>query len=451
MARGEPSVALDPASLEPDDEALATRGARRFGVTLALVLAAFFAVFFAWARLSPVDDITRGDARVIAAGQNKVVQAPDAGVVKAIFVKEGDRVAADQVLMQIDRTPSKAALDEKLSRLHALLARAARLTAEAEERGEIAFPAEVRDNAPREVQAETALFQSRMQQYRGERATLEQQVAQREQQLRESESTVARLEQRLRLLRAEEADTCKAYRNGSASFAECQQAQRASLEAAGQLESERRGVPRAEAALREARQKVEDKRAQFRADARRELNEAEAQIAALRPQIRKEGQTLELTELRAPVRGIVKTVAVTTIGGVVKSGDALIEIVPAEETLLVEVRVKPKDIAFLRPSQDATVKISAYDYAIFGGIDCIVAEISSDAIVEDRRNAAGERETYYRVRVRCPKAYVERAGQVFPIIPGMTGEVDIRTGRRTILDRLLDPFHRLFSASLGER
>ncbi len=151
------------------------------------------------------------------------------------------------------------------------------------------------------------------------------------------------------------------------------------------------------------------------------------------------------------MRGIVKTVGVATIGGVVRAGDALIEIVPAEDTLLVEVRIKPADIAFVRLDQDATVKISAYDYSIFGGIDGKVVEISSDAIVDEKKNSHGEKETYYRVRVRTQKAYLERDKQILPIIPGMTGQVDIRTGRRTVLDRFLDPFYRLLSDSLGER
>ncbi|HEY7611021.1 MAG TPA: HlyD family type I secretion periplasmic adaptor subunit [Alphaproteobacteria bacterium] len=441
----------DPALLYSGAEAVATEGARRFGGYLAMALGAFVLAFLVWARLSYMDEITRGESRVIASGQNKVVQAPDAGVVKAIFVKEGDAVVANQPLMRIDATPSRATLDEKLARLYALMARAARLTAEAEDRAAVEFPAEVRQNAPREVAAETAAFRSRAQQQKGELATLEQQVAQKEQQLREGKSTVARLDTRLKLLRAEEYDTCRAYRDGSAALTECQQAQRASLETAGQLESERRGIPRAEAALREAQQKIEDKRAQFRADARKELNESEAQIAALRPQIRKEDQTLALTELRSPVRGIVKTIGVATIGGVVKAGDALIEIVPAEDTLLVEVRIKPTDIAFVRLDQDATVKISAYDYSIFGGLEGKVVEISSDAIVDEKKTKAGERETYYRVRVRTQKAYLERDRQILPIIPGMTGTVDIRTGRRTVLDRFLDPFYRLVSNSLGER
>jgi len=444
----------DPALLFSSVEAVATEGAKRFRVYLLMALGAFALFFLVWARLSYMDDITRGDSRVIASGQNKIVQAPDAGVVKAIFVKEGEAVAAGQRLMQVDNTPSKATLDEKLSRLYALMARVARLLAEAESKTVIDFPAEVRAGAPREVEAETALFKNRAEQMKGELSTLEQVVTQRQQQLRESKSTVERLEARLRLQRAEEYDTCRAYREGSASMSECQQAQRVSLETAGSLESERSGVPRAEAALREAQQKVEDKRAQFRSDARKEMNDAEAQIAALRPQIKKEGQTLELTELRSPVRGVVKTMAVATIGGIVKAGDPLIEIVPAEDSLLVEVRVKPRDIAFVRIDQDATVKISAFDYSIFGGLDGKVIEISSDAIIDDKKAASpttGERETFYRVRVRTQKAYLERDRQILPIIAGMTGQVDIKTGRRTILDRFLDPFYRMLSDSLGER
>lgn len=441
----------DPSFLHSDAEAVATEGARRFGGWLAMALGGLVLVLLVWARLSYMDEITRGDSRVIASGQNKVVQAPDAGVVKAIFVKEGDTVSAGQPLMQVDATPSKATLDEKLVRLYALMARVARLTAEAEGRASVTYPDEVRNSAPREVEQENAAFRSRSQQMKGELATLEQGVAQKEQQLREGKSTVARLEARLRLNRAEEADTCRAYRTGSASLSECQVAQRASLETAGQLESERRGIPRAEAALREAQQKVEDKRAQFRSDARKELNETDAQRVALLPQIRKEGQTVALAEFKSPVRGIVKTIGANTIGGVVKAGDALIEIVPADDALLVEVRIKPKDIAFVRHDQDATVKISAYDYSIFGGIDGKVVEISSDAIVDEKKNASGERETYYRVRVRTQKAHLERDKQILPIIPGMTGQVDIRTGRRTVLDKVLDPFYRLISDSLGER
>ncbi len=222
----------DPAFLHSSVEAVATQGARRFGSLLAMALGALVLALIVWARLSYMDDITRGESRVIASGQNKVVQAPDAGVVKAIFVKEGDTVTAGQPLMRIDATPSRATLDEKLARLYALMARVARLTAEAENKDAVAFPEEVRNSAPREVEQETAAFRSRARQQKGELATLEQQVAQKEQQLREAKSTVARLDARLRLNRAEEYDTCRAYRSGSASLSECQVAQRASLETA---------------------------------------------------------------------------------------------------------------------------------------------------------------------------------------------------------------------------
>jgi adhesin transport system membrane fusion protein len=450
-AAGDKFSYTDPAFLHSNAEAVATRGARRFGTYLALALGAFFVVLLVWARFSHIDEITHGQFRVIASGQNKVVQAPDDGVVKAIYVKEGELVRSGQPLMRVDATPSRAALEEKLSRLHALMARAARLSAEAASRKTVDFPPEVRSTAPHEVSAEAALFRSRTQQLEGELDTLKQQVAQRQQQYREAESTVSRLETRLKLQRAEQYDTCKAWHDGSASLSECQQAQRASLETAGQLASARSGVDEANAALREAQQKIEDKRATFRSDALKDLNEAEAQIAALRPQIKKEGQTVQLTELRSPVRGVVKTVGVTTIGGVVRAGQPLIEIVPAEDTLLVEVRIKPQDIAFVRPQQHAMIKLSAYDYRIFGGLEGEVVDISSDAIVDDKKSARGERETYYRVRVKAQKAYLERDHQMLPIIPGMTGIVDIRTGRSTVLDRLLNPFYRLFNDSLGER
>ncbi len=441
----------DPVVLSSGAEAVAADDARRFGGYLAMTFGAFVVVLLVWARFSYMDEVARGDARVVAAGENRVVQAPGAGVVKTIFVREGDAVRPDQPLMRIDATPSKAALDEKRVRLYALMARVARLTAEAEGRGAVAFPDELLQNAPREVAAETAAFESGARRRKDELAVLEQLVAQAEQQLREAKSLVARLDARLRVLRAEEADTCEAYRDGSAELAECQAAQRASLETASRLEGERRGIPDFEATMREAQQNVQDKRAQFSAEARKEIGESEAQIAALRPQIREEGPKVEIKELRAPVRGIVKRVGVATIGGVVKPGDALIEIMPAENPLLVEARIKPEDIALVRLDQPAIIKIGAYDYTIFGGIDGKVLEIGSDAIVGEEKSAGGARGTYYRVRVRTEKAALERDRKILPIIPGMTGEVAIRTGRHTLLDRMLAPFDRLLSASRGER
>ncbi len=416
----------EPALLRSDAEAVATRGGRRFGALLAIVLGAMTFALVAWARFSVIDDVARGEARVIAGAPNTVLRAPDAGVVKAILVKEGDVVAAGQALVRIELAPSKAAIDEKTARLYPLTARAMRLAAEAEGKGEIAFPDEVRRNAPREAEQETAAFRNRARLQKDELATLEQWAAQTEQQLRDAQSLLARLESRLRLNRAVETDICGAYRNGSTPFAECQAAQRVSLDTAAQVENARRAIPRAEAAWRDALQSVENKRGRFLAEARKELSETEARIAALRAEIKKESETPVLAELRAPLRGIVKKIGNAAQSRAVKAGDALIEIVPVAETLLVEAKIAPTDIAFVRIGQPATVKIAAYDHAIFGALQGKVVEIASDA----------------RVRVRTEKTYIERDQRVLPVVPGMSGQVDIRTGQRTLLDRLLDWFRR---------
>ncbi len=284
----------DSAHLRSDAEAMAARGAHRFGALLLLVLAAMALAMLAWTRFSYVDDIARGDARVVAAGPNTIVPAADAGVVNAILVTDGDKVAAGQPLLRIEASLSKAAIDQKRAPLYALAARAARLAAEAEGKEEITFPDEVRRNAPHAADQETATFRDRLRLQKDELATLLQLAAQKGQQLREAQSMLARLEARLRLNRAAESGICGAYRDGTASFAECQTAQRVSIDAAGQVENVRRGLPKAEAALRDAQQKAEEKRGRFWAAARSELNETEARIAALRTQKHKETETTVL-------------------------------------------------------------------------------------------------------------------------------------------------------------
>ena len=441
--------AASPLAPDPDDsarercpvsspETVARAGARRFGRLLFLVIASFIAVFFAWASYATLDEIARGNGKVIPAGQNKVVQHLKGGIVAAILVREGQRVAPGQVLMRIDSTVSDSRFREKLVRYHALQAAAARLRAEATGRRNIVFPPRILRNAAGEAAEQRRLFRSRRTRHAAELTVIEQQVSQRRQRLKEAHSRVATLTRRVASLRQELRETERDFMSGAVSRSELEQIRRETNRAVGDLRSGTIAVRRAQAALSEVEARVRDGGATFLADVRRELAEVLSRIAALEPAIGARRERVRRTDLRAPVRGIVKRIGISTIGGVVKPGQPLIEIVPLDGSLLVEARIKPSDRAFLRPKQAATVKLSAYDFSIYGGLEGTVIDISADPI-----EAAGRKgETYYRIRIRTTANHLLYRGRRLPIIPGMTAAVDIKTGKKRVLDYLLQPVAR---------
>lgn len=439
---------IDPETLMSDVATTATRGARRFALILITTMAVFFTLMLVWASTAEIDDITRGNGRVIPSGQNKVVQHLEGGIVRAILVHEGDTVKAGQVLLRIDSTPSKSLHQEKLNTYYADLARAARLRAEAAGKDKVTFPPEVLKNAPEAAKQEHELFVSRRQSHRTEIQVLDGQVKQKRQELRETQSSVDRLAARLKSERQELVETRRDYKLGAIARFDLLRLERQVNETAGSLRTEKLKIPRAQAALRESQSKLDEKKTAFLADVRKKLADAENEIASLRPVIKAGEERVQRTEIRSPVKGIVQQVGVTTIGAVIKPGEALVEIVPLEGGLVVEARIRPKDRAFIHPGETATVKISAYDYSIYGGLKGKVVDISADSIEE--KDSRHDR-SYYRVRIRTERNYLERAGQRLPIIAGMTAVVDIKTGQRTILDHLLAPLYKLIDSSLQER
>lgn len=437
----------DGSALVPDVYATATRGARRFMVYLALVIGLFLGVFVFWASEAEMDEITRGDGRVIPSGQNKVVQHLEGGIVNAILVREGQQVEQGQVLLRVDSTPSESRREELTLELYGLQAQVARLGAEADGRDEINFPAEVRENAPEIVRREQRLFQQRAEQRVSEMAAIDEQINQRAQQLAEARSSVQRLETTVALLREQLTSDREDYERGALSESDLERTQRDMREAEGELRTARLTVGRQVEALNEARQTKIETRNTFLAEARSELVEKRGEIETLRPQLEAMEDQVQRTDIRAPIRGTVTQVSVSTIGAVIRPGQALVEIVPLEDRLLVEARIQPQDRAFLRPNQEATVKITAYDYSIYGGLEGRVVDISADAIEDEQERDS----TYYRIRIRTDRNYLERGGQRLPIIPGMTVSVDIQTGRKTVLAYLTDPISRVINESLRER
>jgi adhesin transport system membrane fusion protein len=309
----------------------------------------------------------------------------------------------------------------------------------------LAFASEVLSDAPEVADNERALYNARHEALQSELGVLRSQAAQREQELTELATRLGQLE-RSHALAVEELEITEPLASSRVvSKVQLLRLQREVNDLEGELEATRLAAPRVEAAVREAKRRIEERYLDFRAEAQRELNAVQAEAAALRAVLAAEADKVSRTEVRAPVRGTVKQLFVNTVGGVVQPGEPLIEIVPLEDNLLVEARIRPADIAFLHPGQPAMVKVTAYDFAIYGGLDGVVEDISADTITDERG------ESFYRVRVRTDDNALHNADELLPIIPGMTTQVDILTGEKTVLDYLLKPILRAWNRALRER
>jgi adhesin transport system membrane fusion protein len=370
------------------------------GLTLVLLVAAL-AVGYLWASNAVLDEVTLGTGRVIPSSREQIVQSLEGGILAEMAVREGDVVEKDQVILRIDDTRFGASFREGRSRITALRAANARLRAESSG-GALAFPADVR---PEQARLETELYNSRRLQLEESLASLK-----RSHQLADEE---------LRL-------TTPLVKKGVVSEVELLRLQRQ---------------------VNELRGNLLDRQNKFRADARAELAKNEAELAAIGEANTARADQVRRTVVRAPLRGTVKNVRVTTIGGIIQPGQDIMEIVPLEDQLLIEARIKPSDVAFLRPGLAATVKITAYDYSVYGGLEATLVQISPDTIRDEKRPD----ESYYRIQVRTRSSHLQGKEGPLPIIPGMTATVEILTGHKTVLDYLLKPLLKARDSALRER
>ena len=419
-------------------------GPRVFTHLLLFIIIAFFAIFFVWASWAELDEVTRGDGRVIPSRQEQVVQNLEGGIVAGIAVREGAVVEPGQVLLRIDNVKAASDLRENRQRYLALLGTLARLRAEVENTA-ISFTPEVLAEARDVAANERALYEARRQALEAEVQILRDQAEQREQELAELKNRRDQLVRSLALATEELNITQPLAAKRVVSKIDLLHLQRQVNDLSGELESTRLTIERTETALREAQRRIEERGLSFRADAQRELNAVQAEATALAEVITAAADRVKRTDVRSPVHGTVKRLLVTTVGGVIQPGEDLVEIVPLEDTLLVEAKVRPADIAFLRPGQPALVKVTAYDFSIYGGLEGVVEDISADTIQDER----GER--FYRIRVRTRDNALEKDGESLPIIPGMTTQVDILTGEKTVMDYLLKPILKAKQRALRER
>ncbi len=407
-------------------------------------IVAFFVTFFAWASWATLEEVTRGEGRVIPSRQTQVVQNLEGGIVAEILVREGEVVEPGQVLMRIDNIRAASDFRERRSRYLAVEAALARLEAEVAG-GEPDFSEEVRVAAPALVAAETDYFRSRQQALASEIEILSRQREQREQELAELETRQRQYAESLRLAREELDILAPLARQRIVSQSEYLQLQRSVNDLSGELEQTRLSIQRVRTAIEEAAERIDNARSNFRSEAHREMSMLKAERAGLTEVIAAGEDRVRRTEVRSPVRGTIKELKFNTIGGVIQPGDPILEITPLDDTLLVEARVRPADIAFLRPDLPAMVKITAYDFSIFGGLEGRVEQISADTITDERG------ESFYRVRVRTDETALGTAAEPLEIIPGMTAQIDVITGEKTVLDYLLKPILKARDEALRER
>ncbi len=373
------------------------------------LFSAFFVVFLIWAYFSPLEEVSRGEGRIIPSSREQIVQSLDPGTIQAMYVKEGDLVEKDQVLLQLDDTRSSAILRESAAKVDNLEAMIARLRAEAYD-----IPLTFPEHISQELKnREKAAYDSR---------------------LKAMQEAVSGFAQSKSILDREINITRPMVQRGVVSQVELLRMQRQSSELSSQI-SERKN--------------------RYTTDASNELVKAEAELAQAKENMAMRADPVERSRVRAPMKGIVKNIKINTIGGVVSAGQDILEIVPVDETLLVEAYIRPNDVAFIRPGLPAVVKITAYDYAIYGGLDGEVTLISPDTLSDERQNRSefklDNSAVYYRILVQTKGSELtDRDGKVMPIIPGMVATVDIKTGEKTVFEYLTKPITRMKQA-LRER
>jgi adhesin transport system membrane fusion protein len=414
-----------------------TRRAQKIVRTAAIVLL----LLLLWAAFAHVDEVTRGEGKVIPSRQLQVLQALDGGVVAEILVQEGQVVEKDQLLLRIDETRATSGVRESAATGFALRVRQARLRALAD--GSEFQPPKTNDpEEQRIVDEERQLYESK----RNELSTLvsisRQQLAQRQQELSEMRARKTSAERSLELGQQELAKTRPLLATGAVSEVDILRLERDVARSRGEADQASAQIARVQAAIGEAERKIQETELTFRNEARRDLSDASAKLNALNEGAVALADKVSKAQVRSPVRGRVQRLLANTVGGVVQPGKDIVEIVPLDDALVLEARVAPKDIAFIRPGQSAQVKFTAYDFSIYGGLDATVENISPDTVVDERGNA------FYLVRVRTHRASF---GDKLPVIPGMTAEVDILTGNKTVLSYLLKPVLKGKAYALRER
>lgn len=405
---------------------------------------AFFTIFFFWASYAEIDEVTRGDGTVIPSSEIQKISSLEGGIIEEFFIKKGDEVQKGDILVRLSDIAASSDLGSNEARYLGLLATVSRLQAEVE--GRIPeFPEEVMNGAPQSVTEEMNAYSANKDKISNQTQIMEQQKSQRSQELNELQIRASDIRGQLGLARDEKAMVEPLVARGAAPKMEILQLDRQIKEKQTELNGVLSAIPRARSAIGEANARIEEVKSTAKAQAQTELSAKLIEMNAIKKGLAGLVDRKDRADIKSPVNGYIKDLKVYTVGGVVQPGQEFIEIVPKDDQLLVEARINPKDIAFLYPDQPAVVKITAYDFAIYGGLDGRVVQISPDAVTDEEGNS------FYQVQILTEENALKRRGEVLPIIPGMVASVDILTGEKTIMEYLLKPFIKTLNNSLNER
>ncbi|KRW59999.1 HlyD family type I secretion periplasmic adaptor subunit [Pseudomonas sp. TTU2014-080ASC] len=397
-----------------------------------------------WANFAVLEEVTVGEGKAIPSSKVQVIQNLEGGIVSEIFVREGQVVEKGDVLLRLDDTRFLSNRGEAEADRLALRARLERLTAEAEGKP-FELSEEIVKKAPQLAQDEEDLYRSRQERLQSEKRTLGEQLRQKQQELAEFRSKAQQYRSSAGLLQQELNMSEPLVATGAISQVEILRLRRSLVEIRGSLDATVLAIPRAEAAADEIKSKMEESELAFRSEAFKELNQVRTDLQKVTASSVAIDDRVTRTTVVSPVRGIVKQLKVNTIGGVVQPGNDMVEIVPLDDSLLVEAKVRPQDVAFLHPGQKAMVKFTAYDYTIYGGLKANLEMISADTITDEEGNS------FYLINVRTEKSHLGTPDNPLLIIPGMVASVDIITGEKSVLDYLLKPVLKARSEAMRER
>lgn len=408
------------------------------------VVSACLLAALVWAHFAVLEEVTTGEGKAIPSSKVQVIQNLEGGIVSEIFVREGQVVDKGDTLLRLDDTRFLSNRGETEADRLALIARLERLGAEAEGRAP-QLPEEITRDAPQLAEDQLALYRSRQQRLRSEQRTLGEQLRQKEQELAEFRSKAQQYRSSLGLLQQELNMSQPLVASGAISEVEVLRLRRSVVEVRGSLEATNLAIPRAEAAMSEIKSKMEESELAFRAEAFKELNEVRTELQKITATSVAIQDKVTRTTVTSPVRGVIKQLKVNTIGGVVQPGSDMLEIVPLDDSLLIEAKVRPQDVAFLHPGQKAMVKFTAYDYTIYGGLKANLELISADTLTDEEGNS------FYLIQVRTDKSHLGSEENPLLIIPGMVATVDIITGEKSVLAYLLKPVLKARSEAMRER
>jgi adhesin transport system membrane fusion protein len=405
-------------------------------------------VFLGWAGLTTLEEVTRGDGRIIPSSKMQIIQSAEPGVVREILVREGQRVEKGAVLARLDNTLTSSGLGELSSRAFALEAATARLRIEHERGFDAPYqcPAAVAKSVPEVCANEQSLRNARRLTLQSQLRVLTERIEAKKRELSAAQANLESTGRSLTLARDEMALISPLAQNQVVAATDLLRTRRDVSELEGRQSTDQETIARVQAELREANLQLEAQTISFRQDALAELTEKQAELAVVRESMRAAADRVKNTDIRSPVGGIVNTLYVNTVGGFVNAGTRVMDIVPVEDQLLVEAKVRPQDIAFIHPGQRATVKVTAYDFSIFGGLDGAVEQVSASSVYDEQT-----RETFYTVLVKTDKSSLSHNGVENPILPGMITTVDILTGEKSVLTYLLKPINRARAEALRER